>query len=48
MRTFTLLGFAVCAMVNILILSLTVSGAAKAVVDVVPAVIDRMQFLISG
>lgn len=42
------IGFAVRAMVNILILSLMVSGAAKAVVDIVPAVIDRMRFLISG
>ena len=42
------IGFAVRAMVNLLILSLTLSGAAKAVVDVVPAVIDQMRFLLTG
>ncbi len=42
------IGFAIRAMVNLLILSLMVSGAAKAVVDVLPATIDRMRFLLSG
>ena len=41
-------GFPVRALVSLLILGLTISGAARAAVDLVPAVIDRLIAALSG
>jgi flagellar biosynthetic protein FliR len=41
-------GFPVRALVSLAILGLTLSGAARAVVDVVPAVIDRLTAALAG